>query len=255
MPEVLYGRNPVREALRAGRRLRRLLVASGLDNDQRVAEIVLLASQVGVAPELAERGQLADIAHTEHHQGVAGYFDSRQLPGMEFVRHLLREPRRQWPALILCLDGVQDPQNLGALARAAESLGVDAMVLPKHRTAPASAAAVKASAGALEHLPLVRVVNLSQTLQELTDLGLLVVGLDQGAETRTDEADFGQPLALVVGSEGEGLRHLTKRRCGLLISIPMGGQVDSLNAAVAGSVVLYEVARQRRFAFPGRSGR
>lgn len=251
MPEVLYGRNPVREALRAGRRLRRLLVTPGLEHDQRVVEILLLARHTGIAPETTERAHLADIAHSEHHQGVAGYFDSRQLPGMEFVRRLVQEHRPGWPALIVCLDGVQDPQNLGSLARAAESLGVDAMVLPKHRTAPASAAAVKASAGALEHLPLVRVVNLSQTLQELTELGVLVVGLDQEAETQTDQADFRQPVAIVVGSEGEGLRHLTKRRCELLISIPMGGRVDSLNAAVAGSVVLYEVARQRGFSFPG----
>ncbi len=250
MPDILYGRNPVREALRAGRKLRRLLVAPGLNGDPRVGEIIDLSAAHDVAAEEADRFRLADIAHTEHHQGVVAYFDARQLPGMEFLRRLVKGSGPEWPPLILCLDGLQDPQNLGALARAAESLGVHALVLPKHRTAPASAAAVKASAGALEHIQLVRVVNLAQTLQELSDLNVLVVGLDQDADTRCDQADLSQPLALVVGSEGEGLRQLSRRRCDVLVSIPMGGRVDSLNAAVAGSIVLYEVARQRRFQFP-----
>ncbi|MHB8333126.1 MAG: 23S rRNA (guanosine(2251)-2'-O)-methyltransferase RlmB [Candidatus Dormibacteria bacterium] len=250
MPEVLYGRNPVLEALRAGRHLRRLLLAPELSRDSRVAEIVGAARAAGISPEIVPRSQLGDVAHTEHHQGIAAYFDIRQLPGMEFLRRLVVEAGPGWPPLVLCLDGVQDPQNLGALARTAEALGVHAMVLPKHRTAPASAAAVKASAGALEHLQLVRVVNLAQTLQELSDAGLVVIGLDQEGSVQSDLVDLRQPLAIVVGSEGEGLRQLTRRRCQQLVSIPMGGMVASLNAAVAGSILLYEVARQRDFAFP-----
>ena len=250
MPDILYGRNSVREALRAGRNLRRLLVTPGLLEDPRVAEIASLAMLQGVEPETVERERLADTSHSQHHQGVVAYVDSRQFPGMEYLRRLVQESSQGWPPLILCIDGVQDPQNLGALARAAESLGVHAVVLPKHRTAPVSPAAIRASAGALEHLQLVKVVNLAQTLSQLAGFGLLVAGLDQGAELRCDQVDFGQPLALVVGSEGEGLRQLTRRRCDLLISIPMGGRVDSLNAAVAGSIALYEVARQRSFAFP-----
>ncbi len=250
MPEVLYGRNPVLEALRAGRRLRRLLLAPDLSQDPRVAEIVGAARVAGVSPQVVPRAHLGDVAHTEHHQGIAAYFDVRQLPGMEFLRRLITEASSTWPPLVLCLDGVQDPQNLGSLARTAEALGVHAMVLPKHRTAPASAAAVKASAGALEHLQLVRVVNLAQTLQELADAGLMVVGLDQEGSIQSDQADLRQPVAIVVGSEGDGLRQLTRRRCHQLVSIPMGGMVASLNAAVAGSILLYEVARQREFDFP-----
>jgi 23S rRNA (guanosine2251-2'-O)-methyltransferase len=252
MPDILYGRNPVREALRAGRRLRRLLVAHGLEGDVRVAEIIDLAAVHQVEMEQAERNRLADIAHTEHHQGVVAYFDSRQLPGMEYLRKLIRDAQPGWAPLLLCLDGLQDPQNLGALARAAEAFRVDAVVLPKHRTAPASAAAVKASAGALEHIPLVRIVNLARALEELKGLNVLVVGLDQEAGLRCDQADLNQPLALVVGSEGEGLRQLTRRGCDLLVSIPMGGRVGSLNAAIAGSIALYEVARQRGFSFAAR---
>lgn len=255
MPDVLYGRNPVLEAIRAGRRLRRLLLAPDLGRDPRVAEMERRAIELGVAPEATPRARLADVAHSDHHQGVVGYFDARQLPGMEHLRRLVGEGNPTWRLLLVCLDGVQDPQNLGALARTAEALGVHAMVLPRHRTAPPSAAAVSASAGALEHLRLVRVVNLAQTLRELADLGVAVTGLDQDSGQYCDQIDLRGPTALVVGSEGRGLHQLTRRHCQQLVSIPMGGRVSSLNAAIAGSTLLYEAARQRGFAFPDRRGR
>jgi 23S rRNA (guanosine2251-2'-O)-methyltransferase len=249
MPEILYGRNPVLEALRAGRRLRRLLLAPGLSGDQRLGEIVELALAVGVVQETTPRGRLNDVAHTEHHQGVAAYFDGRQLDNIDVLRRLVSSAAAGWPPIFLCLDGVQDPQNLGSLARSAEALGVTAIVLPRHRTAPPSAAAAKASAGAIEHIRLVRVVNLVQTLRELRDLGVVVVGLDVAGDSRPDQTDLRQPLALVVGAEGEGLRPLTRRHCDALVAIPMGGKVQSLNVAVAGSLLLYEIARQRGFAY------
>ncbi len=249
MPEILYGRNPVLEALRAGRRLRRLLLAPGLSGDQRLGEIVELALAVGVVQETTPRGRLNDVAHTEHHQGVAAYFDGRQLDNIDVLRRLVSSADAGWPPIFLCLDGVQDPQNLGSLARSAEALGVTAIVLPRHRTAPPSAAAAKASAGAIEHIRLVRVVNLVQTLRELRDLGVVVVGLDVAGDSRPDQTDLRQPLALVVGAEGEGLRPLTRRHCDALVAIPMGGKVQSLNVAVAGSLLLYEIARQRGFAY------
>jgi 23S rRNA (guanosine2251-2'-O)-methyltransferase len=251
MPEVLYGRNPVLEALRAGRRIRRLLLAPGLSADQRLAEIMERAQAAGVAPEPTPRGRLDDVAHTEHHQGVAAYFEGRQLESGEALARLANSRNPSWPPIFLCLDEVQDPQNLGSLARSAEALGVTAIVLPRHRTAPPSAAAAKASAGAIEHVRLIRVANLAQTLRELRVLGVMVVGMDAESAQRCDQVDFGQALALVVGAEGAGLRQLTRRNCDLLVSIPMGGKVQSLNASVAGSLLLYEVARQRRFAYPG----
>lgn len=247
MPEVLYGRNPVLEALRAGRRLRRLLVVPGLGPDRRLAEILERAQAAGVDQEPTPRGRLNDVAHTEHHQGVAAYFDGRQLDNADVLRRLLELPDRGWPPVFVCLDGVQDPQNLGSLARSAEVMGVTALILPRHRTAPPSAAASKASAGAIEHLRLVRVVNLVQTLRELRELGIAVVGLDAAGERRCDQVDLRPPVALVVGAEGEGLRPLTRRHCDQLVSIPMGGRVQSLNASVAGSLLVYEMARQRGF--------
>ncbi len=252
MPEVLYGRNPVLEALRAGRRIRRLLLAPGLAPDRRLEEILDRASGAGVAAEPTPRPRLSDVAHTEHHQGVAAYFDSRQLESGAALTSLARATSPDWAPLLLCLDGVQDPQNLGALGRSAEALGVTGMVLPRHRGAPLSGAAVKASAGAIEHLRLVRVVNLFQALRELQGLGLLVLGLAVEGAQALGDVDLSGPLAVVVGAEGRGLRPLVRRGCDLLVRIPMGGRVQSLNAAAAGSVLLYEVARQRGFHFPLR---
>jgi 23S rRNA (guanosine2251-2'-O)-methyltransferase len=250
MPEILYGRNPVLEALRAGRRLRRLLLAPGLSSDRRLGEILELAAVAGIAVETTPRGRLNDVAHTEHHQGIAGYFDGRQLDNSDVLRLLLENQDGDWPPVFVCLDGVQDPQNLGSLARSAEVLGATALILPRHRTAPPSAAAAKASAGAIEHLRLVRVVNLAQTLRELGDLGVARIGLDASGDLRCDEVDLRQAVALVVGAEGEGIRPLTRRHCDVLVSIPMGGRVHSLNASVAGSLFMYEMARQRGFAYP-----
>jgi 23S rRNA (guanosine2251-2'-O)-methyltransferase len=250
MPEVLYGRNPVLEALRAGRRLRRLLIAPALSSDQRLEEILERAAGFGIEVETTPRGRLNDVAHTEHHQGVAAYFDGRQLDNSDVLRHLLESQTPSWPSAFVCLDQVQDPQNLGSLARSAEVLGATALLLPRHRTAPPSAAAAKASAGAIEHLRLVRVVNLVQTLRELGDLGVARIGLDASGERRCDEVDLRPAVALVVGAEGEGLRPLTRRHCDILVSIPMGGRVQSLNASVAGSLLMYEMARQRGFTYP-----
>jgi 23S rRNA (guanosine2251-2'-O)-methyltransferase len=251
MPEVLYGRNPVLEALRAGRRLRRLLVAPGLSSDRRLGEIIERATIAGIALETTPRRRLNDVAHTEHHQGVAAYFDGRQLDNSDILRRLLEPQDPSWPPVFVCLDGVQDPQNLGSLARSSEVLGATALILPRHRTAPPSAAAAKASAGAIEHLRLVRVVNLVQSLRELGDLGVTRVGLDASGDCRCDQVDLRPAVALVVGAEGEGLRPLTRRHCDALVAIPMGGQVHSLNASVAGSLLMYEMARQRGFAYPG----
>jgi 23S rRNA (guanosine2251-2'-O)-methyltransferase len=242
MVDILYGRNPVLEALRAGRRARKLVIASGLQSDPRLAEILDRAAAAGIPVEETSRRRLDDIAHTEHHQGVAGYFHGR--PPLT-LRQLLERARH--PALFLVCDGIQDPQNLGALARCADAVGADGLILPRDRSVGVTPAAVKASAGALEHVPVAVVPNLASALTELGRAGIWRVGLTADAPTRYDEVDYRQPVAIVVGAEGEGLRRLTRERCDVLVHLPMLGHVASLNAAVAGGLLLYEVARQRGF--------
>ncbi|HUY60685.1 MAG TPA: 23S rRNA (guanosine(2251)-2'-O)-methyltransferase RlmB [Candidatus Dormibacteraeota bacterium] len=254
MPQILYGRHPVLEALRAGRRLRRLLLAPGLPADPKLAEIVSHAASVGVQPESVPRDRLRDVAHTEHHQGVAAYFDGRQLGGLGELRDLLERDRPGWPALLLCLDEVQDPQNAGALARTAEACRVTGVVLPRHRSSPLSPAVAKASAGAVEHLPVLQVANLRAALLVVRETGGWIVGLDAAGSERYDQVDYRGPTALVVGAEGHGLRPLIRETCDHLVRLPMGGRVASLNAAVAGSLLLYEAARQRGFEFPAGAG-
>ena len=241
--DILYGRNPVREALRAGRPARKLVVAEGLGEEPRLREILALAGAQGVPVEMAGRARLDDIAHSEHHQGVAGYFHGRPPLHLDRVLESCRAP-----ALLLLLDGIQDPQNLGALIRTAEAVGVDAVITPRHRAAALTPAAVKASAGASEHLPVVTVTNLAQTLARIGEAGIWRVGLAAEAEERYDRVDYREPTAIVIGGEGEGLRQLTRRSCDRLVALPMTGRVASLNAAAAGAAILYEAFRQRGFA-------
>jgi 23S rRNA (guanosine2251-2'-O)-methyltransferase len=241
--DILYGKNPILEALRAGRPARKLVLAHGVQPEPRLQEILDLAAAQGIPVEESPRRRVDDIAHTEHHQGIAGYFHSR--PPLTLDDLLAGAAH---PALLLVLDGIQDPQNLGALTRSADAVGADGLVIPKHRAATVTPAAAKASAGASEYVPVASVPNLPYALERMGDAGLWRVGLAADSPTRYDQVDYTVPVALVVGSEGEGMRPITRRRCDVVVSLPMLGHVASLNAAVAGAVLLYEAARQRGFA-------
>jgi 23S rRNA (guanosine2251-2'-O)-methyltransferase len=241
--DILYGKNPVLEALRSGRDARKLVVAAGVRAEPRLQEILDRAAAAGIPVEEAARHRLDDIAHTEHHQGIAGYFHARAPLRLDELLAAAAPP-----ALLLVLDGIQDPQNLGALARTAEAAGVDGIVLSRDRSTAVTPAAVKASAGALEHVRIATVPNLAAALTSLANAGVWCIGLDAGAKLRYDAFDYTVPVALVVGAEGEGLRPLTRKRCDVLVSLPMLGRVESLNAGVAGGLLMYEAARQRGFA-------
>jgi 23S rRNA (guanosine2251-2'-O)-methyltransferase len=241
--DILYGRNPVLEALRAGRAARKLVVAAGIAPEGRLDEILGLARERGIPVEESARRRLDDIAHTEHHQGVAGYFHGR--PPLAIDDLLGRSCP---PQLVVVLDGIQDPQNLGAIARTAEAVGADGIVVPRHRATGVTAAAAKASAGATEHVPVAVVTNLVQALDRLRAAGLWVVGLAVDGDIRYDRYDFTGPVALVIGAEGAGMRPLTRRHCDAVVALPLAGRVSSLNAGAAAAVMLYEVARQRGFA-------
>lgn len=242
MKEWLYGRNPVFEALRAQRRrFFRLWVAQGAQEKGRLDEIVQACLQSRLPVERVPRERLEKIAH--NHQGVA--LEAGDFPYVDLTDILNLANSRAEPPLILILDELQDPQNLGTLLRTAEAVGVHGVILPLRRTALITPAVVSASSGACEHL-LVAQVNLSQTIETIKEAGVWVVGLESSANAvLPEQAPLQGALSLVVGSEGQGLRELTRKRCDLLLRLPMLGKVESLNAAVAGSIVLY-LARQAR---------
>lgn len=236
MREWIYGRNPVYEVLKADRRKPyQLLIAQGSQIKDRLANILNLAKNEKLIVEQVPRDRL-DRIHT-HHQGVAletSSYPYAALPDM----FQLAEKRTENP-LLLILDTLQDPQNLGTLLRTGEIVGAHGVLLPYRRTAKITPAVVNASSGASEHM-FVAQVNLAQAIKELKDQGVWVFGLEISPDAQTlDEVDLGGPLALVVGSEGRGMRALVRKSCDQLIRLPMRGQVKSLNAAVAGSVALY----------------
>lgn len=245
MKEILYGRQPVRETLRAGRRqVFTLLVARGLKPKGIVGQILDLARQANVPVKKVERHKLSDLGGEVNHQGLAA-----QVSGYPYAHldDLLSAAARAGEApFLLLLDHIQDPQNLGSLLRTAESVGVHGVVIPGRRAAGVTPAAVRASAGAAEHVRVAQVPNLVQAMRRLRTGGLWFAGLDASDEAQLHtQADLKGSLGLVVGSEGRGLARLTRETCDFLIRLPMSGQVASLNASVAGAIALYEARRQR----------
>lgn len=248
--EVLYGLHPVEETLRAGkRRVDEVLVARER-RDDRLARLVAACRQAGVRVRPESREQLTQLAGTQNHQGVVAMVRAQEPLALEslFKPPSLPHGAPAAPRLVLALDGVEDPQNLGALLRVADGAGVDGVVLTQRRSAPLSPAAVKASAGAVEHLRIARVVNLVRALGELKQQNLWVIGLDERGSQEYDQFNFTGDCVLVLGREGAGLHDLVRRTCDHLLRIPMAGGVSSLNVSAAAAVVLYEAARQRRVA-------
>ncbi|WP_129630807.1 23S rRNA (guanosine(2251)-2'-O)-methyltransferase RlmB [Candidatus Oscillochloris fontis] len=246
MTELLYGRNAVREALRAKRRtIKRLVVSNGVQETGIIAEIIKLAEQVGVPVQRVERQQLDKQLRDANHQGVM--LETDEYPYVELEDCLAYAAERGEPPLLLLLDHLQDPQNIGTLLRTAEVVGVHGVAIPGRRAAEITPAVVNASSGATEHLRVVLVGNLAQTIATLQREGVWVVGLEDDEQAQDlDTADLNLPLALVVGAEGPGLARLVRERCDFLVRLPMAGQIASLNASVAGSITLYNAWRQRK---------
>jgi 23S rRNA (guanosine2251-2'-O)-methyltransferase len=235
---VIYGVNPVREALRAGR-VRELRVAERAAG--RIAELITAAERAGVAVRRVSAAELDRAARGGVHQGVAAQLDAAQAPDIaELVRGARAAP------LLVVLDGIEDPHNVGAILRTVDAAGADGVVRQSRHAAPLGGAAAKASAGAVSHVKIAEVVNIARALEELKDAGVWTLGLAADAPKRYDDVDLTLPTAIVLGGEGSGLRRLVRDRCDWLVSIPMRGHVDSLNVSVAAGVVLFEALRQRR---------
>ena len=245
MREILYGRRAVCESLRAGRRRpHKLMLAEGIRQADVIGQIVSLAKQAGVHTDRTPRSNLDQIGNIRH-QGVT--LETSPYPYVPLDDIIALAKSGDEPPLLLLLDQVQDPQNMGSLLRTAEAVGVHGIVIQRKRAASVTPAVVRASAGAVEHLPVAQVTNLVNAIERLKTNDVWVAGLEaMGDAERYDRADLGGALAIVVGSEGKGLRRLVRERCDFLLQLPMRGRVASLNASVAGSVVLYEVLRQRQ---------
>ena len=239
--ELIAGRHPDEEAFIARRKAIRLLVVP--QRRQALEKLVLHATNLRIPIVEVEGGTLTSLAGFDGHQGIALVTDKRQFAGLNDI--LARAIERKEAPFILVLDSLEDPQNFGALLRTAEASGVHGVIYPTHRQAPLSAAAVKASAGAVEHLLLVPVDDLAEALTDLHIRGLRVIGSDAEAPLTARQSDLRGPVAIVVGSEGQGLGPAVRRRCDTVVRIPMLGHVSSLNASVAGSILLYEASSQR----------
>jgi 23S rRNA (guanosine2251-2'-O)-methyltransferase len=239
---LVIGRNPILEALRAGRRLHRVMVAEGA-HGAAVDEILRLAAERSVPTQRVPRERLDAIA--DHNQGLIAEASPYVYAELAEILAAARDAPPERPPIVLAVDALQDPQNFGSLLRTAAAVGAIGAVLPERRSVAVTPAVGRASAGTIERLPIARVVNLVRALEELKHAGLWVVGLDARAETRYDRADLTVPLVVVVGAEGSGLGRLVAETCDLTVRLPMVGPTESLNAAVAGSIVLYEVLRQR----------
>jgi 23S rRNA (guanosine2251-2'-O)-methyltransferase len=238
-PLIVYGIHPVLEALRAGRVVALRVAAR---SDARLEDLLHLAAVGGVRATRVEARALDELAGGAEHQGVVA--DVRALPDYS-VAEILASSRGTAPLLVV-LDGVEDPHNLGAILRSADAAGADGVIRQARHAAPLGAAAAKASAGALAHVRIATVVNIARALGELRDAGVWTVGLAGDAAVSYDQVDLTLPTAIVLGAEGSGLRRLVRERCDVTASIPMGGHVASLNVSVAAGVVLFEAVRQRK---------
>ncbi|BBY19274.1 23S rRNA (guanosine(2251)-2'-O)-methyltransferase RlmB [Mycolicibacterium litorale] len=242
--ELVLGRNPVVECLRAEVPASALYVAMGTEADERVTEAVQIAADTGIPILEVPRPDLDRMSNNALHQGLA-----LQVPPYDYAHpdDLLATAKADGaPALLVALDNISDPRNLGAIVRSVAAFGGHGVLIPQRRSASVTAVAWRTSAGAAARLPVARATNLNRTLKSWADAGLQVVGLDADGDTTLDELDGAGPMVVVVGSEGKGLSRLVREHCDAVVSIPMAGPTESLNASVAAGVVLAEIARQRR---------
>jgi 23S rRNA (guanosine2251-2'-O)-methyltransferase len=238
----IYGINSVIEALKARGRTFAWVAVAKERHDLRLQRLVEECRKQGVAVRVESRAELDRMAGNNAHQGVVAVTSAKQYNNIEDVV----ASKRGQHSLIVVLDGIEDPHNLGAILRTADACGADGVVIPERRAVGITATVTKASAGASEHLPVAKVTNIARTVEELKEKNVWTVGLDERGSKTYDSMDYNMDCAIVLGAEGKGLHDLVARKCDFLVSIPMLGKVPSLNVSVAAGVVLYEVVRQRR---------
>lgn len=241
MENLIFGRNAVVELLKSGHSVNRILIAQG-SRDGSIQKIFALAKTAGVVVEFVSRDKLDKLCGGRH-QGVAAYAAAADYSTVEEILELAKDE----PPFIILLDEIEDPQNFGAILRTAEAVGVHGVIIPKRRSVQLNATVFKTSAGAAQYVKVAQVTNVAQTLKRLREVGLKVVGSDMNAELDFKQSDLTGGLVLIIGNEGKGMRRLTRETCDELIKIPMVGKINSLNASVAGALLMYEIFFQRRY--------
>lgn len=240
--EMIVGRNSVMEALKSGRSINKLWIAKG-DRQGSVREIAALAKKQGIIVQEVDERKVKDLAGDMRHQGVLAFVSPVEYKDWEDV--LTGVMARGEVPLFILLDELEDPHNLGAILRTSDAAGAHCVLIPKRRACPLNATVAKTSAGAVEYVPVAQIGNIAQTIRSLKKAGFWVVGADMDGAENFYEANLTGPLLLIVGSEGKGMGRLTKEQCDFLVKIPMHGRINSLNASVACSLLLYEAERQR----------
>lgn len=240
--DILLGRNAVREAIKSGRSINRILIAEGSHGGS-ISEIINLAKERHLVLQSISTDKLDTLCGGQRHQGIAAYAAPVDYVELDDILNLAKD-RGEDPFLIL-LDELEDPHNLGAILRTADAVGAHGILIPKHRSCPLSSVVAKTSAGAVEYVPVARIGNVAQTLEGLKKQGLWVAGADMDGTENYYEANLTGPIVLVIGSEGHGVSRLTKEACDFIVKIPMCGKVNSLNASNAAAILAYEILKQR----------
>lgn len=240
--EWILGRNPVLEALRSGRDINKIWIAKTVQQGQ-IVKLLEAAKKQGVVIQMVPKGKIDQLAPGANHQGVAASVAAYQYAELEDL--FKKAQRKNEAPFFLILDELEDPHNLGSILRTADASGVHGVIIPKRRSVGLTATVAKASTGAIEYVPVARVTNIAQTIEELKENGLWIVGTDANGQQDYRELDGKMPLGIVIGSEGKGISRLIKEKCDFLVQLPMVGHVTSLNASVAASLLMYEVFRKR----------
>lgn len=242
MQDVICGKNPVKEALRAGRKIQKIFIGKYKGADKTIEKIISLAKEKGVPYHWADNYTLQKYA--KFSQGVVAIAEGKQYN--DYLEFLEDAKEKKEPAFILILDSVEDPQNLGAIVRTSDACGVHGIIIPKNRAAGVTQTVAKTSSGAIEHIKVARVANLSSTINDLKEKGLWIVGIDHNGSNKLSDVDLTLPVAIVIGGENKGIAPLVRSRCDFMVRIPMRGKISSLNASVAAAIMMYDVYRQRK---------
>jgi len=242
MDNLIIGRQPVLEALKSRQPIERILILHGTSGSH-IDQIKQLARKLAIPVKDSDKERFAELAGDTQAQGILAIIDSYRYVEVEEILAIAQE--KSEPPFIMILDEIEDPHNLGALIRSAECAGAHGLIIPLHNAASVNSTVVKTSAGATAHLPIARVTNIAQTLDELKKAGVWIVGTEMEAGKLYCEHDYRGALAIVVGNEGKGIRRLVKEKCDFLVKIPMHGKIESLNASVAGALVMFEAAKNR----------